>query len=125
MARVLIAEPTPEIRLLLERAVERLGHVHVAHTRDGADAPPDADVLLLEPALTGGFELARALRERRPDAQIVVCSIYPPSKEVIALGLAAHLEKPFTREALEGALTVAAQRAGVPSRPHLRLCEAG
>lgn len=105
--------------------MERLGHVPVAHARDGAERPPDADVLLLEPALTGGLELARALRERRPDAEIVVCSIYPPSEDILALRPAAHLEKPFTREALDHALARAAERVGEPPAPRLRLCGTG
>jgi len=121
----LIAEPTPEIRLLLERAVERLGHACVAHERGDDPYPPDADVLLLEPALTGGLELARALRERCPEAEIVVCSIYPASDEILALRPAAQLEKPFTRDALDHALTLAAERAGAPARPQLRLCGTG
>jgi len=121
----LIAEPTPEIRLLLERAVERLGHVCVAHERGENPHPPDADVLLLEPALTGGLELARALRDRRPDAEIVVCSIYPADDEILSLRPAAQLEKPFTRDALDHALTLAAERAGAPAGPKLRLCGAG
>jgi len=121
----LIAEPTPEIRLLLERAVERLGHVCVEYERGEDPFPPDADVLLLEPTLTGGVELARALRERRPDAEIVICSIYPASDEVLELRPAAQLEKPFTRDALDHALKVAAERAGVPAGPQLRLCGAG
>ncbi len=123
MARVLIAEPTPEIRLLLERAVERLGHGLVPHERAGAPEEVDADILLLEPALTGGVELARALRERRPDAAIVVCSIYPPTAETLALEPAALLEKPFTREALDRALMAAAERVGETAVPRLRVAE--
>ncbi len=123
MARVLIAEPTPEIRLLLERAVERLGHALVPHERADASDPPDTDILLLEPALTGGLDLARGLRARRPDAAIVVCSIYPPTAETLALEPAALLEKPFTLEALDRALVVAAERVGEPVVPRLRIAE--
>jgi len=112
VARVLIAEPTPEIRALLERAVVRLGHEVLPLSRDGRAEPPDADVLVLEPEVTGGLELAHALRARRPDAAIVVCGIRPPSREVLALAPAALLEKPFTRDALDRAIALAARTSG-------------
>lgn len=108
MARVLIAEPSADVRALLERAVLRLGHVPVMHERRAADGDgADADVLLLEPAFNGGMELARTLRRDRPELAIVICSIFPPSEELQDLAPAAYVLKPFQRDTLEDALQLA------------------
>ena len=107
MARVLIAEPSADVRALLERAVRRLGHEPVVHQRQADERRADADVLLLEPAFNGGVELARTLREDRPRLAIVICSIFPPSPELSELSPVAHVLKPFQRDALEHALTAA------------------
>lgn len=104
MARVLIAEPSADVRALLERAVRRLGHEPVVHERRADGEPTEADVLLLEPAFNGGMELARALRRERPRLAIVICSIFPPSEELQELGPAAYVLKPFQRDTLEDAL---------------------
>ena len=106
MARVLIAEPSADVRALLERAVRRLGHEPVVHERR-ADDGAEADVLLLEPAFNGGMELARTLRRDRPQLAIVICSIFPPSEEMQDLAPAAHVLKPFQRDTLEDALLLA------------------
>lgn len=107
MARVLIAEPSADVRALLERAVRRLGHEPVVHLRHADERDADADVLLLEPAFNGGVELARTLREDRPRLAIVICSIFPPTEELQDLAPAAYVLKPFQRDTLEDALMVA------------------
>jgi len=107
MARVLIAEPSADVRALLERAVRRLGHEPVVHQRQADERRADADVLLLEPAFNGGVELARTLREDRPRLAIVICSIFPPTEELQDLAPAAYVLKPFQRDTLEDALMVA------------------
>lgn len=106
MARVLIAEPSADVRALLERAIVRLGHEPIVHDVDraGHDA---VDVLLLEPAFNGGVELAQELRSSQPELAIVICSIFPPSRELSELAPVAHLLKPFQRDALEDALAAA------------------
>jgi CheY-like chemotaxis protein len=106
MARVLIAEPSADVRALLERSVRRLGHEPSAHDCSG-DGALDVDVLLLEPAFNGGIELARTMRARQPRLAIVICSIFPPSHDLQDLGPVAHVLKPFQRDALEDALTAA------------------
>jgi CheY-like chemotaxis protein len=112
MARVLIAEPSADVRALLERSIRRLGHeslVHDRHFAEGEDAA--VDVLLLEPAFNGGIELARELRATQPHVAIVICSIFPPSTELHELDPVAHVLKPFQRDALEEALTAAVAAA--------------
>lgn len=106
MARVLIAEPSADVRALLERAVRRLGHEPLVHPPPpGRAGPPD--VLLLEPAFHDGLELARRLQRTHPQLAIVICSIYPPSEELQALAPAAHVLKPFARDTLDDALLAA------------------
>lgn len=112
MAKVLIAEPSADVRALLERSVRRLGHEPVVHDRRQREEARDVDVLLLEPAFNGGLELAQALRSTKPDLAIVICSIFPPSPELQELGPVAHVLKPFQREALERALRAAVVAAG-------------
>ncbi|MGI8580075.1 MAG: response regulator [Solirubrobacteraceae bacterium] len=111
MTRVLIAEPSPDVRLLLRRAVKRLGFEAVELTsRERAD-PSSADVLLLEPAMRGGVELAHTARRFRSGVPIVICSIYSATPELAALEPVAYLVKPFRREELARALS----RAATPS----------
>lgn len=108
MAKVLIAEPSADVRALLERSIVRLGHEPVTLDRSQAATTTEAvDVLLLEPAFNGGVELAERLRSVRPQLAIVICSIFPPSVELSQLDPVAHVLKPFGREALEHALTAA------------------
>lgn len=109
MARVLIAEPSADVRALLERSIVRLGHEPVVHDR--RIAVDDADVLLLEPAFNGGMELALELREQQPELPIVICSIFPPSPQLQQLDPVAHVLKPFQRDSLEDALTAAVAAA--------------
>jgi CheY-like chemotaxis protein len=107
LRRVLIAEPSPDVRLLLRRVIARMGYEPVVldpHTR--AD-PQGFDALLLEPAIVGGIELARAARARRPDLPIVICTIGSRTPEVAELGAVAHVTKPFQRPELEKALHLA------------------
>jgi two-component SAPR family response regulator len=107
MAKVLIAEPSADVRALLERSIVRLGHEAVTLDRSRAIEGREADVLLLEPAFNGGVELAQLMRSSQPELAIVICSIYPPSPELSELSPVAHLLKPFQRDALEHALTAA------------------
>lgn len=111
MARVLIAEPSADVRALLERSIVRLGHEPIVHGQRAAATSEAADVLLLEPAFNGGLELARLMRERHPGLPIVICSIFPPSPQLQRLDPVAHVLKPFQRDALEDALAAAVAAA--------------
>jgi CheY-like chemotaxis protein len=116
MTRVLIAEPSPDVRALLRRAVKRLGFDPVELTPSERADPSGVDLLLLEPAMRGGLDLARAARRSRPDLPIVMCSIFSSTPEFAELRPAAHLVKPFRREALEHALRRAARPVSRSSR---------
>lgn len=111
MAKVLIAEPSADVRALLERSIRRLGHDPIEHDRNRGDGDGEVDVLLLEPAFNGGLDLARTMRATQPDLAIVICSIFPPSAELQELAPIAHVLKPFQREALEEALAAAVTAA--------------
>lgn len=104
MTRVLIAEPSPDVRALLRRAVTRLGFDPFELSAAVRANPRGFDILLLEPAVRGGLELAREARRHDPALPIVVCSIHSPTPEVAVLGPCAHLVKPFHREQLADAL---------------------
>jgi CheY-like chemotaxis protein len=115
MPRILIGEPYPEIRELLAHVVTSLGFEPVYVDSASPGPPPDVDVLLLEPALPDGVELARALRRSTPELPIVCVSIYPPSAELGALAPVAYLVKPFALTALQSALEAAVAQASVPA----------
>ncbi|MCW2955020.1 MAG: response regulator receiver protein [Conexibacter sp.] len=107
MSRVLIAEPSADIRALLEHVVARAGHYPIRYQRSRHGRLPDVDVLLLEPALVGGIELASRVRTEQPHVAIVICSIFSPGPQTQELDPVAHVLKPFPRETLEDALRLA------------------
>jgi CheY-like chemotaxis protein len=102
VARVLIDEPTEEIRELVARLVGLLGH-QVIRTSEG-ELP---DVVVFEPAAEGPLRRAQELRLRAPHVPIVACSLKEPSAETRALEPAAHLLKPFRLAELKAALDAA------------------
>jgi hypothetical protein len=97
VARVLVSEPHPDVKALLELVLRRLGHVTVA---DADDRP---DVLVMEPAWPDAVETARRL----PTLPLVCASILPPSAETLALCPDAYLVKPVRMRDLEAALAQA------------------
>ena len=104
MARVLIAEPTPELSELLARVVTRAGHEPVAYVGAPSGAPADVDALLIEPAVPEADELATRLRSERPRLPIICVSIAAPTPEVLALAPVAFFEKPFSLKDVDDAL---------------------
>ena len=108
MARILIAEPYPEVRELLSLIVTRLGHTPVV--RRAGEAPPEVDLLVAEPGTPGTLELAHELRAAQPALPIVVVSFLPQPPTWTALAPAAYVLKPFTvvqlEKAVESALPV-------------------
>jgi CheY-like chemotaxis protein len=83
MARILIAEPHPEVGDLLSRIVGRLGH-RAVRLEDGDLGDAAADVAVLEPAADGALELASDLRAEGTHAVFV--GIQPESPETGAAG---------------------------------------
>ena len=118
--RVLVVEDEPDVRTIVRRQLEALGHQVLA-----ADAAPEAlllvegpgspDVLLTDVVLgsgMNGIDLAVAARKIRPDLPIVFMSGYttvPEARERIRETGAPFLAKPFTTPQLERAIATALQ----------------
>src|SRR3954463_2268680 len=93
VARILIHEPHPDVRVLLAAVVRRAGHDPVGQGELTSDAPPE--LMILEPASADGLAAAARLRRRLEDLPIICASIEPPSLATKALGPGAYLLKPF------------------------------
>jgi two-component SAPR family response regulator len=102
VATILIVDPDPATRSLLELLCLRLGHAPIG-PREWVDGE-EPDLLLLEPASRPGVRLARGVRRRFPQLPILCVSIDGPSDETRELGAAGHVMKPFRRTQLERAL---------------------
>jgi two-component SAPR family response regulator len=105
VATVLIVDPDPATRSLLELLLLRLGHRPIG-PRDWVEGE-EPDVLLLEPTSKPGVRLARGVRRRFSDMPILCVSIDGPSRESRELEPVAHVMKPFRRSQLEAALELA------------------
>ena len=105
VARVLISEPHPDCRALLELVVQRVGHdpVDPGELVDG----DDVGLMILEPASAEGLAIANRLRCWLEDLPIICTSIGPPSAETETLRPAAYLVKPFRLTELEAAMHAA------------------
>jgi hypothetical protein len=105
MARVLISEPHPDCRALLELVVQRVGHdpLGPGELADG----DDLGLLILEPASAEGLAIAHRLRRRLENLPIICTSIRPPSAATETLRPAAYLVKPFRLAELESAMAMA------------------
>jgi CheY-like chemotaxis protein len=107
MERILISEPHPDLRVLIEAVVRRTGNEPVGRSELNGDTPA---AMILEPASPDGLAVAAQLRCRFADLPIICASIYPPSDESCALGPVAHLIKPFRLRELEVAIVSALAR---------------
>ena len=103
MARILIYEPHPDVRVLLAAVVRRAGHDPVGQGELASDDTPE--LMILEPASADGLAAAARLRRRLEDLPIICTSIEPPSALTKALGPVAYLVKPFRLGDLEAALS--------------------
>ena len=102
MARVLISEPDPQTRTLLELLILRLGHRPIGERELAAGREPE--LLILEPASPQGLRQAHALRRRLGRIPIVCVSVLPSTEEIRALEPVAYLLKPFRRSELDHAV---------------------
>jgi DNA-binding response OmpR family regulator len=112
MARILISEPHPEVRALLDHVVTRLGHDPAHLGGPPGDGLPDGkiDVLLLEPVDPRSLAAAQVLRLRNQQLPIVCASIHPETGHTRRLRPCAYLVKPFALAELERALAAAVER---------------
>jgi hypothetical protein len=90
VAKILILEPSLDVRNLIARVVEHMGHEPVLHENGPVDA------VLLEPAIPSLGDAARRVLAKRPGTRIVCVSIGPPSEASTSLAPAGHLVKPFS-----------------------------
>jgi DNA-binding response OmpR family regulator len=112
VARVLICEPHDDISALLELVIRRLGHEPVAFA--GGDVEHiGVDAAVIEPGERSALEVAKSLRSR--NVPVLFTSIYPPEPNLLELGPAAYLVKPFPLYALERALEAALALTGARS----------
>jgi DNA-binding response OmpR family regulator len=107
-ARILILDPSPEIRELIARVVRRLSHEPVGAGWLPDGRVPECELAVVEPAFEESADAARRLRQLRPDVPIVCVSIYPKwDPAVAALDAVAYLMKPFALAELEAAIRAA------------------
>ena len=105
MARILIYEPHPDVRVLLAAVVRRAGHDPVGQGELASDDTPE--LMILEPASADGLAAAAKLRRRLGDLPIICTSIEPPNGAKKALAPVAYLVKPFRLGELEAAIASA------------------
>lgn len=101
MARVLIVDPEPDLRLLAAEAVTELGHEAVV--LDEPASQTEADVLMIAPC-EHMQQVVDRLREASHGLSVIVVSVGAPDQEARALRGADFLAKPYTLEALDRAL---------------------
>lgn len=97
VAKVLVLEPSADVRDLFVLLLGRLGH-ETTVSEDGVD------VVVVENADPDAFDTALDLRKRRPELPVVCASIEPRTPNVDPLEPAAYLVKPFSISQLDAAL---------------------
>jgi DNA-binding NtrC family response regulator len=108
MARIYILEPEADVRELLVRVADRLGHAAREYDDAAAEEIEPGDVLVVEPSDPASLSTTKELRERIPQLRIVCVSTYSGLPEAEALGPCSYVVKPFHLEELEEALRDAA-----------------
>ena len=121
--KVLVVDDDPDVRLFLSTSLETLGFdVAVAEDAERGlavleDVAPD--ILVVDFAMPGmnGAQMARVVRDRRPDLPVIFASGYSETAEIeAAMGKSAILlRKPFGIAELEAVLNAALQRNGFKS----------
>lgn len=109
MARILVVDDEPDMRMALGNVLSRAGHT-VAEAGDGQAAldhmaQVGADVMLLDMRLPGmdGPQILRALREKDKKTPVVMVTGYgsvESAVEVMRLGASHYLSKPFSNQEL-------------------------
>lgn len=113
---LLLVDDEEQVRLVVQRQLERLGYAVVAANSgqaalaclDAAEIPPRAALLDLTLPEMDGLAVARAILARLPGLPVIIMSGYR-SEEVAArlddLAIAGFLQKPFSLAELREALT--------------------
>jgi len=109
MARILVVDDESDMRMALTNVLSRLGH-EVSEAGDGPSAleflsKEGADVVLLDMRLPGmdGLQILRSLRETDQKTPVIMVTGYgsvESAVEVMQLGAAHYLAKPFSNQEL-------------------------
>jgi DNA-binding NtrC family response regulator len=110
MARIYILEPEADVRELLVRVADRLGHEGRELEAAAIPEVSEGDVLVVEPSDPPSLASALAVHERVPNVRIICVSVYSSLPEAAELAPFAYVVKPFRLEELERALREAAER---------------
>jgi len=124
--RVLVADDHQALREALVDLLNDVGFEVVGAAVDGVDAValakelgPDVVLMDLSMPVLNGLDATRLLREALPDTPVVVFSAFDSAelkRQALAAGAVAYLAKDCTtqrlRATLDGAVTLAAGRAG-------------
>lgn len=126
MARYLVIDDSPTVRLTLAAAIRHVrpfgSEIQEASDRSGAlqkftEAKPD--VVFLDMMLAGGekgLDVLRGMLQLRPDAKIVLVTGLPPEdpevRKAIMEGAFAHLQKPTRSEAVRKVLNDLDEESG-------------
>jgi CheY-like chemotaxis protein len=106
MAQIMISESHSEVRRLLMRMIEELGHEPLlADTPAAAESLDGVALLIVEPADSACALLAKTVRTHDPELPIVCVSVLDPSSMDIEFD--AFLFKPFTFEQLATVIELA------------------
>jgi hypothetical protein len=103
MAQILISEPHPDLRVLLEAVVKRTGHDPIGSGELANGDMPAA--MILEPGSAEGLAAAARLRGHFAELPIICTSIYPPP--------VVYLIKPYRLVELEAAIALALAPRGL------------
>ncbi|MBV9811287.1 MAG: PAS domain-containing protein, partial [Acetobacteraceae bacterium] len=124
-ARILVIDDDPDVRLFLKESLDALGFSAV-QAEDGHAGLAEfersgADLIILDFAMPGlnGAEVAKRVRETRPDLPIIFATGFAESAaiEQVAGASAPVLRKPFSIRELEAALTEALASGHPPGPP--------
>jgi two-component SAPR family response regulator len=109
MPRIYILEPQTEVRELLARVADRLGHEAREYDEQAAEEIGADDVLVVEPGDLPSLTTALQIRERLPEIRIICVSIYTSLPEAKPLRPCSYLVKPFHLDELERAILEATE----------------
>ena len=134
MATLLLADDDRSIRTHLTRFLESLGH-RVLAAGDGLAAlarltAEPVDLVLSDVRMPGldGVELLRAVRERRPDALVILMTAYatvPGAVEAMRAGAFDYLTKPFALDELAATIDRALELTGLRRENRRLKCAVG